>query len=275
MTGDRSKFVSLKPKGGGFVTFGNNAKGKIIGIGKVGKNSSLCIENVLLVDGLKHNLLSISQLCDKGYRVTFKSNKCIIEDDDKTLFVAYRIGNIYAIEFEEIALQNVHCFSALNENHWLWHRRLGHASMDLISKLSRQELVRGLPKAKFSKDGVCSACQFGKQTKSSFKTKSHISTTRPLQLIHMDLFGPIAIASLGGKHYAFVIVDDYSRYTCVFFLAHKDETHATFVAYCRRVQNEKGYAITHVRSDRGSEFANKDVVEVPREIIDKIKSKLE
>lgn len=107
----------MKPNDGGFVTFGDNAKGKIIGIGKVGKNSSLCVENVLLVDGLKHNLHSISQLCDKGYRVTFKSNKCIIEDDNKTLFAAYKIGNIYAIEFEEIALQNVHCFSALNENH--------------------------------------------------------------------------------------------------------------------------------------------------------------
>lgn len=77
----------------------------------------------------------------------------------------------------------------------------------------------------------------------------------------MDLFGPIAITNLGGKYYAFVIIDDYSRYTWVFFFAHKDETHATFVTYCRRVQNEKGYTITHVRSDRGSEFVNKDIVQ--------------
>ena len=62
--------------------------------------------------------------------------------------------------------------------------------MDLIAKLLRKDLVFGLPKIKFEKDHLCSVCQQGKQTKTSFKSKSHISTTRPLQLLHMDLFGP-------------------------------------------------------------------------------------
>ena len=97
--------------------------------------------------------------------------------------------------------------------------------MDLNSKLSKKDLVKGLPKANFSKNKICDACQIGKQTKSSFKTKKLISTSKPLELLHMDLFGPTRVASQGGKSYAFVIVDDYTRYTWVLFLAHKNEAH--------------------------------------------------
>ena len=71
MTGNKAMFAAFPPKDGGCVTFGDNNKGKIIGVGSIGKNPSLIIENILFVEGLKHNLLSISQLCDKGYRVIF------------------------------------------------------------------------------------------------------------------------------------------------------------------------------------------------------------
>jgi len=260
MTGDKSKFASITPKDGGSVTFGDNSKGKIIGIGNVGKSSSLIIENVLLVSNLKHNLLSISQLCDKGFKVIFESNYCMIKDtNDKMLFIAYRVDNVYTIDFNDICSQDVKCLAAINESSWLWHRRLGHASMELLSNLSRHELVKGLPKTKFVKDKICDACQLGKQIKSSFKEKKFISTTRPLQLLHMDLFGPNRVASMNGKVYAFVIVDDYSRYTWVLFLAHKDEAHISFVKFCKRVQNEKGFTIVNIRSDRGREFDNKDI----------------
>ena len=115
------------------------------------------------------------------------------------------------------------CFSVLNDDAWLWHRRLGYASIKLITQISSKELVRGIPYIKFIKDNVCDACQLGKQIKSSFKSKNQISTSRPLQLIHMDLFGPISISSLGDRKYAFVIVDDYSRYTWTYFFKHKNE----------------------------------------------------
>ena len=75
MTGDRSKLISFSKKNGGMVTFGDNKKGKIIGKGNIGNDSSTLIENVHLVDGLKHDLLSISQLCDKGFRVIFDKKK--------------------------------------------------------------------------------------------------------------------------------------------------------------------------------------------------------
>ena len=80
MTGDFSKFSTFTKKDGGLVNFRDNAKGKIIGIGNVDNSFSPIIENVLFVDNLKHNLLSISQLCDKVYRVVFKTSKCLIEN---------------------------------------------------------------------------------------------------------------------------------------------------------------------------------------------------
>jgi hypothetical protein len=261
MMDDKNKFTSLTLKDGGNVKFGDNSKGKIIGIGNIGKTHSLVIEDVLLVDGLKHNLLSISQLCDKGYNVIFKSIMCIIvnEIDNQVLFVAFRNENVYTIDFDNMTSKESICLAAINENSWLWHRRLGHANMELLSKLSKLDLVKGLPITKFVKDKICDACQLGKQTKSSFKKKKVISTSRPLELLHMDLFGPIRTASLSGKLYAFVIVDDYSRYTWVLFLAHKNEAHKAFVKYCRRIQNEKGYTINNVRSDKGREFDNQDI----------------
>ena len=81
MTGDVSKFTTISPKKSGHVTYGENNKGKIIGVGKIGTNSSTPIENVLPVEGFKHSLLSVSQLCDKGYKVSFDSEKCVIKHE--------------------------------------------------------------------------------------------------------------------------------------------------------------------------------------------------
>ena len=150
------------------------------------------------------------------------------------------------------------CFSILNDDAWLWHRRLGHESMKQIAKISSRELVRGIPNMKFVKDKVCDACQLGKQIKTSFKPKNQISTTRLLQLIHLDLFGPIDITSLGGSKYTFVIIDDYSRYTWTYFLAHKSDCFKCFSKFCKLTQNEKGFMISSFRSDYGGEFQNCD-----------------
>ena len=84
----------------------------------------------------------------------------------------------------------------MNDASWLWHRRLGHAKMDLLNTLSKKELVKGLLRTKFIKDKVCDACQLGKQHKSSFKTKKDITSSRPLDLLYLDLFEPNSVVSL-------------------------------------------------------------------------------
>ena len=126
--------------------------------------------------------------------------------------------------------------------------------MKTLSKLVKNDLVIGLPKLKFDKDKICDACQFGKQVRNSFKSKNLVSTSRPLELLHIDLFGPMDVLSMGGKSYGFVIIDDYFRFTWVYFLAHKDETLHTFIRHCKKVQNEKSLTLINVRSDHGGEF---------------------
>lgn len=97
----------------------------------------------------------------------------------------------------------------------------------------------------------------GKFSISSFKAKKIVSTTRPLELLHIDLFGPVKTASIKGKKYGLVIVDDFSRWTWVKFLKHKDQSYSVFADFCNQVQNEKDFKIVKVRSDHGGEFENK------------------
>ena len=96
--------------------------------------------------------------------------------------------------------------------------------MSILAKISKNDLIKGLPKIKFKKDKICDACQLGKQTRISFKFINMLNTARPLQLLHMDLFRSSRILSLDRKQYALVIVNDYSRFIWTFFLVHKDET---------------------------------------------------
>ena len=164
---------SLEMKKGGKVIFGNNAKGKIVGISRVGKKDSTYIENILLVNGLKQNLLSVNQLYDKGNRVTFELKKCFVTHmaKNKVIFKRERVNNFYTIDLSSLTNQDVKCFVAIKNDSMMWHRKLGHTSMELIGDLSKGDHVIGLPKVKFQNDKICGACQMGKQVKSPFKLK--------------------------------------------------------------------------------------------------------
>ena len=92
--------------------------------------------------------------------------------------MGHRNENVYTIDISKYEGHN-RCFSSMHDESWLWHRKLGHVNMNLITQLNKNELVRGLPKISFEKDKVCEACQMGKQIKTSFKNKNFISTSRP------------------------------------------------------------------------------------------------
>ena len=128
--------------------------------------------------------------------------------------------------------------------------------MQHLNHLVKHDLVIGIPKIKFYKDELCAACQKGKQIKSSFQNKNVVSTTRPLELLHIDLFGPSRTMSLGGNYYGLVIVDDYSRFTWTLFLKTKDDAFTAFHKLANVIQNEKSMRIVSIRSDHGGEFQN-------------------
>ncbi|GJU56715.1 putative ribonuclease H-like domain-containing protein [Tanacetum coccineum] len=122
-------------------------------------------------------------------------------------------------------------------------------------------LVRGLPSKIFQNDHTCVACQKGKQHKASCKAKAVSSISQTLQLLHMDLFGPTSVRSLNHKTYCLVITDDFSRFSWVFFLRTKDETSAILKDFIRQIENQLNQKVKTIRSDNGTEFKNKDVIE--------------
>jgi transposase InsO family protein len=131
--------------------------------------------------------------------------------------------------------------------------------MKNLHKLLKGEHISGLTNVHFEKDRVCSACQAGKQVGVHHPHKNILTTDRPLELLHMDLFGQIAYISISGSKYCLVIVDDYSRFTWVFFLQEKSQTQETLKGFLRRAQNEFGLRIKKIRSDNGMEFKNSQI----------------
>ena len=113
----------------------------------------------------------------------------------------------------------------------------------------------------FEKDRPCAACQAGKQVGTTHPSKNVMTTSRPLHLLHMDLFGPVAYLSIRESKYGLVIIDDFSRFTWVLFLQDKSETHSTLKSFLRRAQNEFELKLKRIRSDNGSEFKNLQVKE--------------
>ncbi|GJT05307.1 retrovirus-related pol polyprotein from transposon TNT 1-94 [Tanacetum coccineum] len=151
-----------------------------------------------------------TQIYDNKCRVTFSEHDSEITKDGKIIGRGIRKKCLYVMKLGNKPKDKI-CLAKINENSTLWHRRLGHANMRLIQSLASKELVRNLPKLKFDQH-FYDACKIGKQAHASHKAKNMVLTTRCLELLHMDLFGPSAIRSYGGNLYTLVIVDDYSRW---------------------------------------------------------------
>ncbi|XP_021734165.1 uncharacterized protein LOC110700891 [Chenopodium quinoa] len=198
--------------------------------------------------------------CPKKFKILLiilsMLNRIINNDTNNIILEGTRKGNTYIVDLNEVPRSSLTCLSVIENDPLLWHKRFGHASFSLLDKLRSKELVEGLPSIKFLKDKVCSACVKGKQTRISFKYKNMVSTTKLLELIHMDLCGPMRIQSRSGKRYVMVIVDDFSRYTWVFFLVSKDDTFDQFVAFVKKEQRRTGHQLVHLRSNHGTDFEN-------------------
>ncbi|GJW20441.1 retrovirus-related pol polyprotein from transposon TNT 1-94 [Tanacetum coccineum] len=201
-------FSTYKAYNGGNVIFGSNLRNNIIGKGTI-SHGSLKIANVEHVDNLGFNLLSVDQICDSKCKVIFSKNDSEIVKDGKVIRRGIRKKGLYVMKLGTKPEENFY-LATIDENSTLWHRRLGHANMRIIQSLASKELVRNFPKLKFDQH-FCDACKIGKQAHASHKAKNVVTTTRCLELLHIDLFGPSVVRSYGGNLNALVIVDDYSR----------------------------------------------------------------
>ncbi|GJT68371.1 retrovirus-related pol polyprotein from transposon TNT 1-94 [Tanacetum coccineum] len=221
---------------------------------------NVTIKRVYYVEGLNHNLFSVGQFCDADLEVAFRKSTCFVRDlQGNDLLTGNRGSDLYTISLQETTSSTPICFMAKASptQAWLWHRRLSHLNFDYITLLSKKDIVTGLPKLKYVKDQLCSSCEMSKAKRSSFKSKAVPSSKGRLNLLHMDLCGPMRVASINGKKYILVIVDDYSRYTWTLFLRSKDETPEVLKDFLTMIQRNLQAQVISVRTDRGTEFLNK------------------
>ncbi|GJU50110.1 putative ribonuclease H-like domain-containing protein [Tanacetum coccineum] len=264
ITRNMSYLTDFEEIDGGYVSFRGNLKGgKITGRGTI-KTGNLDFENVYFVKELKFNLFSVSQMCDKNNSVLFNDTECIVlspnfklTDESQVLLKVPRKKNMYSVDLKNIVPKGgLTCLfaKATSDEFELWHRRLGHINFKTMNKLVKGNLVRGLPSKLFENNQTCVACQKGKQHRASCKSKTVSSISQPLHMLHMDLFGPTFVKSLMKKMYCLVVIDDYNRFSWVFFLATKDETSGILKSFITRVENLIDQRVKVIRCGNGTEF---------------------
>ncbi|GJT57585.1 putative ribonuclease H-like domain-containing protein [Tanacetum coccineum] len=271
MTGNRAHLEDYQELSKvGSVTFGGS-KGSISGKGTI-RLGNLVFDDVAFVKELGHfNLFSISQICDKKLNVLFTEKECFVvssdfkmPDENQVLLKVPRQHNMYTFDMKNVdSSQGYTCLlaKASSNEAKLWHRRLGHLNFKNLNKLVKDNLVRGLPSKSFKNDHTCVACQKGKQHKASCKAKIDRYVTHPLHTLHMDLFGPTSVRSINHASYCLVITDDCSRFCWVFFLAKKDETSGILKTFIRQIENQLNQKVKIIRSDNGTEFKNRVMLE--------------
>ncbi|GJX00862.1 retrovirus-related pol polyprotein from transposon TNT 1-94 [Tanacetum coccineum] len=263
MTGDRSQLRNFVKKFIGTVRFGNDHCGAIMGYGDYVIGDSV-ISRVYYVEGLGHNLFFVGQLCDSDLEVAFRKHTCFVRDlDCVDLIKGSRGTNLYTISVEDMMRSSPICLlsKASKNKSWLWHHRLNHLNFGTLNDLAHKDLVRGLPRLKFKKDHLCSACQLGKSRKATHKPKTINTIMEVLHTLHMDLCCPMRVQSINGKKYILVIANDYSRFTWVKFLRSKDETPAFVINLLKQLQVGLNKTVRFVWTDNGTEFINKDLTD--------------
>ncbi|GKE53282.1 retrovirus-related pol polyprotein from transposon TNT 1-94, partial [Tanacetum coccineum] len=247
------------------VRFGNDQFAPILGYGDLVQGNIL-IKRVYYVEGLNHNLFSVGQFCDADLKVTFRKSTWFVRDlQGNDLLTGNRGTDLYKISLQETtSLTLISLMAKASPTQaWLWHRRLSHLNFDYINLLSKKDVVIGLPKLKYVKDQLCSSCEVSKAKRSSFKSKTVPSSKGWLNLLHMDLCGPMRVAMhIMGDKYIMVIVADFSdtlglSFYVSIFLRSKDETPEVLKDFLMMIQRNLQALVISVRTDRGIEFLNK------------------
>ncbi|GKC97120.1 retrovirus-related pol polyprotein from transposon TNT 1-94, partial [Tanacetum coccineum] len=228
ITGNRSQLMNFVSKFLGTVRFGNDQIARIIGYGDY-QLGNVVISRVYYVEGLGHNLFSVGQFYDADLEVAFRKNTCFIRNlEGVDLLSGSHDTNLYIISLDDMLRSSPICLlsKASKTKSWLWH-----------------------PYA------------LGKSKKSSHQPKAEDTNQEKLYLLHMDLCGPMRMASINGKMYILVIVDDYSRFTWVRFLKIKDKAPATIIKCIKNIQVRLKATVWNVRTDNGTEFVNQTLRE--------------
>ncbi|GJT87906.1 retrovirus-related pol polyprotein from transposon TNT 1-94 [Tanacetum coccineum] len=223
------------------VKFGNDHMAKIMGYGDY-QIGNVTILRVFYVEGLGHNLFFVGQFCDSNLEVAFRQHTCFIRNlEGVELLTGSRGNNLYTLSLGDMMASSLICLmsKASKTKSWLWHRRLSHLNFGTINHLARHCLVRGLPKLKFKKDHLCSACAMGKSKKKPYIPKSEDTNQEKLYLLHMDLCGPMRVKCLRSK----------------------DEAPDFIIKFLKMIQVRLKTPVRRIRTDNGTEFVNQTLRE--------------
>ncbi|GBO43248.1 Retrovirus-related Pol polyprotein from transposon TNT 1-94 [Araneus ventricosus] len=217
---------------------------------------SLLLKNVLYAPQMVRNLISLRKFDLAHYSILVKNFKMIIRTPRNRLFLTVPlIDKFYVIKANVIKMQNDSAaYISDKDSIELWHARFGHLNMQGLKDFSKSNNVYGLENLKGNVD-KCDTCCLTKSSRASFPNIDKIRTQHVLELIHMDIWGPAPVKSLGGAEYFYSIIDDYSRYAVVYFLKHKNEAFECFKAYKQAMERLTNRKIKRVRSDNGTEFS--------------------
>ncbi|GJY41049.1 retrovirus-related pol polyprotein from transposon TNT 1-94 [Tanacetum coccineum] len=230
MTGHRDKLINFVSKFIGTVQFDNDHFGTIMGYRDL-QMGNILISRVYYVEGLGHNLFSVGQFCDSDLEVAFRKHTCFVWNlEGVDLLLGSRGSNLYTILMAYMMKSSISLlYKSSKTKSWLWHRRLSHLNFGTINHLAKQGFVKWLPKLKYTKDHLCSACQMGKSKKESHPHKSEPSTNEKLHMLHRDLCG---------------------------LMRSKDEALENIIKILKQAQVSLNAIVRYLRTNNGTEFLN-------------------
>ena len=249
------------------VRFGDNGMKMAIGKGTINlpinSKSTITMTNVYFVPGLAKNLLSVSEATSNGMVLEFHNNHAIIHhklsSGEEIKTTCPRMGRLYPLKVMENTLIEANMVSSHHEIDptLLWHHRLGHLHPKSMKASQIHTIMEGIPRKPFNYLPICEGCIYGKQYRQKFPLHTHQSK-QPLELVHSDLCGPLQTSSITGNNYFITFIDDYTRFTIVYFLKSKSEAFKAFTSYKALVENQSQFKIKIIRTDNGGEYCSKE-----------------
>ena len=250
------KFQSIRPVGKSMYC-ANGSDLDIRGVGRCALDFdgiTLTLNKCYFAPGLFGNFLSVSKLCDAGYEVCFTSTSCLILKNNETIAERIRKKNMYAIKTKSsffLSPLTTDLTAKKNKDKLnCWHRALGHVNFKYILRM-KDQLGLQIP----AEELQCEICEIAKCHRLPFKRKK-IRTTKPLQLIHTDVCGPIKPSSIEGFRYFLTFTDDYTRFSQVYVLSSRTQVYEKFLEYKAYVENHHNDKIKTLRSDNGTEYTS-------------------
>ena len=250
------------------VTFANGtvSEAKYVGdaVLEVSDTSVILLKDVLYVPSAAANLYSIATATERGANFEFGESGCTISLHGRLITMAKRRANglcyMPSCQSEATALAAY----PRTETAELWHRRFGHLGYSNLETLVREDMVDGIkvPASDFrtAGDTICEPCILAKHHKAPFPSSKRVSS-RALELLHMDLCGPMPVSSLGGRKYVATFLDDYSKMSFVRVLSYKSETTTAVREVIRLLENQTGETVRAIQTDNGSEYVNAELTE--------------